>query len=72
MGDLPFFIRSQARSATTEEAQRQAAAEQAASVTRHHVVMAMIEITPSHMKMQLKAMLKKRGVDMDTYGSHFP
>ena len=71
MGDLPFFIRSQARAATTEEAQAQAQAEDATAVTRHHVVMAMIAITPSHMKMQLKAMLQKRGVDMGKYGSYF-
>lgn len=71
MQDLPFFIRSQAKSATVEEAENQAAAEQAKAVTKHHVVMAMIEITPAHMKGQLKAMLTKRGVEMAKYASYF-
>lgn len=71
MQDLPFFIRSQAKAATTEEAEKQAAADEAKSVSKHHVVMAMIAITPSHMKGQLKAMLAKRGVEMSKYAGYF-
>lgn len=71
MGDLPFFIRSQARTTTTEEAFRLARAEGARTATRHHVVLAMVNITPSHMKGQLKAMLTKRGVEMAQYAEHF-
>lgn len=69
MQDLPFFIRSQAKAATVEEAEKQAGGD--SSVTKHHVVMAMIAITPSHMKGQLKAMLTKRGVEMAKYAAHF-
>lgn len=69
MQDLPFFIRSQAKAATVEEAEKQAAGEK--GVTKHHVVMAMIAITPSHMKGQLKAMLTKRGVEMANYAGYF-
>lgn len=71
MGDLPFFIRSQARTATTEEAFRLAAADGLKTAGKHHVVTAMINITPSHMKGQLKAMLAKRGVDLAKYAEHF-
>lgn len=69
--DLPFFIRSQARSATADEAVRQARAAGVPAVTRDHVILGMITITPGHMKAQLKALLEKRGVDMATYGRHF-
>lgn len=69
--DLPYFIRSQARSATSEEAARQAQSGGGVSVSKHHVVVAMIRITPSHMKMQLRAMLERRGVDTSAYGEQF-
>lgn len=71
MTDLPFFVRSHARAATSEEAVLQVGAEGGGSVTRHHVVMAMIAVTPGHMMLQLRAMLEKRGVDMGRYGGHF-
>ena len=71
MGDLPFLIRSQARTTTTEEAFRLASAENLPAASKRHVVMAMVNITQHHMKGQLKAMLTKRGLDMARYAEHF-
>ena len=65
--DLPFFVRGQARTATVEEAVKQARAAGSPSVTREGVVRAMVAITPTHMKAQLKALLAKKGVDTTSY-----
>lgn len=70
LSEMPFFIRSQAKTATREKADELAAARGAATVSKDDVIGAMIQITPSAMLEPLKALLRKRGVDLARFEQH--
>ena len=71
LSEMPFFIRSQAKTATREKADEVAAGRGGQTVTKDDVITAMIQITPSAMKEPLKALLKKRGVDLARFEQHW-
>lgn len=71
LSDMPFFIRSQARTATREKAGELATARGAQTVARDDVVLAMILITPPAMRDPLKQLFRKRGVDLARFEQHW-
>lgn len=71
LAEMPFFIRAQAKTATREKADELAAARGGQTVAKDDVITAMILITPSAMRDPLKALLKKKGVDMALFEQHF-
>jgi hypothetical protein len=71
LAEMPFFIRSQAKTATREKADELASARDAQSVSKDDVIIAMIQITPSAMRDPLKQLLKKKGVEMARFEQHW-
>lgn len=71
LSEMPFFIRSQARTATREKADELAGARGGQTVSKEDVIIAMIQITPSAMRDPLKQLLRKKGVDLAPFEQHW-
>lgn len=71
LAEMPFFVRTQARSATAERAEELATDRGADRISKDDMITAIVLITPDAMREPLKAMLVKRGIDLARFEEHF-
>jgi hypothetical protein len=69
--DIPFIIRSTARSAAIAQAERHARDGNKDTITRDDAIIAMILITPANMRDAFRELLKKRNVDPEPFEKYF-
>ena len=71
VAQVPFLFRSKARSSTIERANEYALEIGAASVTRNHVIIAVILITPPAYRDGLRKQFEKHAIDVSMFEEFF-
>lgn len=71
VAQVPFLFRSKARSSTVEQANRYAVEIGAISVTKDHVIIAVILITPASYRDGLRKQFEKHAIPVEKYEEFF-